>query len=676
MRHSPSRGNINPAPKNDSRGAEEQRSRGEPLPPCSPAPLLPCRISLWQVFALAGVCIAAAAWSVQAEVWVIGRGGISWEAGADIAAGVDVRDPVVLSPTGFSEEDNVTQAIQWVDAPTEDFLAEGKGHIWDNAAMLGSDLVLVDGDSTTSTGERFKVFGVNQTGRIFFMDLGASFPASQIVFFPSPEEKGAFIRSFEVSINDGRDYGKDGTPIYQIVRQVELNRDWRVEVAFPTQLLRFVKLRVLSSNPFEIAELQVHGEGFVPRGTYVSKLIQLPRPVNYGTLAFRATKVRRGPGGMLYSEPAARARVTVQMKNGIDDTPLVYYKIVDVETGAEEETTKEEYDKLQETLKGAIREDLTHWSPWTEPLRADSSGVYTTLLELPGPRQYFQFGLLFEGSTTDAIQVDSLAITYSPPLAEGALGEVALLSEPNPPGGIAAVPAGADTILTYDVRVDLGSPPQGGFDGVRIETPSRPRFLKLEMGNPLVEVEPDSVRVDPDGLRVYFPSHRISRGRDERLRVTFGTTLLLYSTVFGGQLLDTRGRLPQAIREGDASEDVGTNALRVVFSGGAEDVLNALDVVPPVITPNGDGRNDQAVFSYVIVHLVQPAPTTVELYDSSGRPVRELFSGPLYAGRYEQRWDGTDAEGKTVPPGTYMVKVSVGAEEGETSRVRVVNVVY
>ena len=77
---------------------------------------------------------------------MIGEAGVSWEAQASMPAGVDLRDPVVLSPAGFSAEDNVTQAIQWVDARTVDFVAEGKGHIWDNAAALGSDLVLVDGN--------------------------------------------------------------------------------------------------------------------------------------------------------------------------------------------------------------------------------------------------------------------------------------------------------------------------------------------------------------------------------------------------------------------------------------------------------------------------------------------------------------------------------------------------
>jgi hypothetical protein len=618
--------------------------------------------------------------SGSAEVWRIGLGGEAWAAHAGIAAGVDLTNPAILMPGAFAATDNVTRVIQWLAVPAENFVAEGKGHIWDNAAATGADsnatVTLVDGDSTTSTGDRFKTFGVSQSGRIFFMDLGASFPANRIVFYPRPAQREYYVRSFEIAINNGRDYGKDGTPIYQIVRQVELNRDWRTEVEFPTQLLRFVRLRVLSSNPFELAEMEVHGEGFVPRGRYESKLIQLPVAGNLGTLAFRVTKVRRQEDGRLVPEPSAAARVSLQMKNGLDDTPLGYFKIVDLETGREEETTPDEYAGLQETLRGTIREDRVNWSPWTEALEAGLSGVYSYPLELPGPRPYFQFRLLFEGTTSDAMQVDSLAITYSSPMAVGAVAEVALLGDPNPAVGLVAVPAGVDTTLTYDVRVDLGNPSRAGFDGVRIFTLSRPRFVRLEMGRPLMQVEPDSVRADTDGLRVYFPSHRISRGRDERLRITFAASMLLYTTLFEGQLLDTGGRLPQAIQEGDANEEVGTNTLRVLFVSGVEKVLNAFAVMPSVITPNGDGRNDQGAFSYVIVHLVQPAATRMEVYDLSGSLVRDLFAGALSAGRYEQPWDGTDQEGELVAPGTYLALVSVDAEEGEQIEVRLVHVAY
>lgn len=612
--------------------------------------------------------IATMAVESQAQVWIVGKGGQSWETPAKVMAGVVEGADGELRPVNFELTDNVIQSINWVDARTEDFISESSGHIWDNAAKEGSPSVMVDGDITTSTGDRFKDFGIDQTGRIFFLDLGASFPANQIRFFPSPEGEGDFMRSFDLSINDGRLYNKSGTPIYESLRLIEQNRDPVVDVRFPDQLLRFIKLTVRSPNPFEIAELEVRGQGFVPRSSYLSQLIELPAPVNFGQLSFKAVRIGTG-------DESSGGSVSVSMRNGSDDTPLEYYRIVDLETGAEEVVTEDDYNSTQLLNRGSIRPDLTNWSPWTEAIIADVDGIYSTALDLPGPRPFFQYRLAFEGTTTDAVQVDSLAITNSPPLATQAVAELALLDDPNPAFGTSSVPAGVEATLTYDVRVDMGDPPSSGFDGLRIETLATARFVKLEMGSELIEIEPDSVREGTDDLRVYFPSNRITEGRNENLRVTFSTRLFLFSTLFSGQLLDSAGGLPQSLAAGDANGEVGTNSLQVVFETSA-DLVQSFEIDPPVITPNGDGVNDEVAFTFVLIHLVQPADTQVAVYDLSGRLLRNLITDRVAAGRYTPLWDGTDNSGQQVPPGVYLARVNVATATGDISRTRLVHVAY
>lgn len=612
--------------------------------------------------------LASAVASQAQDVWVVGKSGRAWSEPAEVMAGVLEGAGGELRPVNFELADNVIQSITWVDGRTQDFISESSGHIWDNAAKEGSPAIIVDGDSTTTTGDRFKDFGIDQTGRIFFLDLGASFPASQIRFYPSPEGQDDFVRAYALAINDGRLYDASGTPIYETLRLVEQNREGLVDVRFPDQLLRFIKLTVRSPGPFEIAELEVHGEGFVPRSSYLSQLIELPEPVNFGQLSFKATRI----GGVLTGDGGS---VTVEMRNGSDDTPLEYYKIVDLETGAEEVVTLEEYEGTQLLQRGSIRPDLDNWSPWTEPIVATVDGVYGTILDLPGPRPFFQYRLAFEGTTTSAVQVDSLAITNSPPLAAQAVAELALLEDPNPAFNTPSVRAGVETTLTYDVRVDIGQPAGTGFDGLRIETLAEARFIKLEMGDDLVEVEPDSVVGGIDDLRIHFPSNRISEGRDERLRVTFSTRLFLFSTIFSGQLLDSTGSLPQALAEGDANADVTTNSLRVVFDRGG-DLVQSFEFDPPVITPNGDGVNDEGAFTYVLIHLVQPADTDVAVYDLTGRIVRNLVSDSVAAGRYALIWDGTNNEGASVPPGVYLARINVATATGNINRTRLVHVAY
>lgn len=605
----------------------------------------------------------------QTDVWIVGQGGQPWEAPADVIAGLIVGDDGELRPVNFELADNVIQAISWQDSRTFDFVSESQGHVWDNAAAQGSPAVIVDGDPTTSTGGRFKEFGIDQTGRIFFLDLGASFPASQINIFPSPAGEIDFIRAYTIAINDGRLYNASNTPIYETLRFVELNREPLVDIRFPPQLVRFIKLTVRSPGPFEIAEIEVHGEGFVPRGSYLSQLIELPDPVNFGQLAFKASRI--GSGGS-----QGGGSVTVQMRNGSDETPLEFYQIVDLETGAEQIVSQADYDAATAEERGSIRPDLTNWSPWTEPIVAKADSIYRAGLELPGPRQFFQYRLAFEGTATDGIQVDSLAITNSPALAARAVAEVALLDDPNPAFGIPSVRAGLDTTLTYDVRVDMGAQPGTGFDGLRIATFAAAEFVKLEFGTDLIEIVPDSVREEADELLVYFPSNRITEGRDERLRVTFRSRLFLFSTEFSGQLLDTQGSLPQALAEGDATADVGSNSLLMVFDRAGEDLVQGFEVVPPVITPNGDGVNDEAALSFVLIHLVQPAASQVSVYDLSGRLVRDVSTETVVAGVYAPAWDGTDEAGTLVPPGVYLARINVETATGDISQTRLVQVVY
>ena len=109
-------------------------------------------------------------------------------------------------------------------------------------------------------------------------------------------------------------------------------------------------------------------------------------------------------------------------------------------------------------------------------------GIFTYPLELPGPRRYFDFQLFFRGTSTDLVQIDSLAISYSLPLADRAVGEVAVLADPFPPGGVVAVPAGRDTLFTYDIRAEFDSDTQVGFDGLHIGDPDRTDVAQIRDG--------------------------------------------------------------------------------------------------------------------------------------------------------------------------------------------------
>ncbi len=58
--------------------------------------------------------------------------------------------------------------------------------------------------------------------------------------------------------------------------------------------------------------------------------------------------------------------------------------------------------------------------------------------------------------------------------------------------------------------------------------------------------------------------------------------------------------------------------------------------------------------------LDRAAPVALEIFDASGRSVRQLFRGSLFAGRFSIEWDGRDDGGNTLPSGHYFLREAAG----------------
>jgi len=55
--------------------------------------------------------------------------------------------------------------------------------------------------------------------------------------------------------------------------------------------------------------------------------------------------------------------------------------------------------------------------------------------------------------------------------------------------------------------------------------------------------------------------------------------------------------------------------------------------------------------------LSRPGRASLDVFDASGRRVRELARGDLAAGEHFARWDGRDASGDICPAGMYFVRM-------------------
>ena len=114
--------------------------------------------------------------------------------------------------------------------------------------------------------------------------------------------------------------------------------------------------------------------------------------------------------------------------------------------------------------------------------------------------------------------------------------------------------------------------------------------------------------------------------------------------------------------EANATPLVSTNDLQVFAPLERLQVLAGVDLGGGVLTPNGDGVNDQLTVSFTLQGITA-APVEVGIYDLRGRLVRQLVSQVRSEGRYGDIWDGM-TDGGMVPPGVYLAQVWVKTDLG------------
>jgi flagellar hook assembly protein FlgD len=81
--------------------------------------------------------------------------------------------------------------------------------------------------------------------------------------------------------------------------------------------------------------------------------------------------------------------------------------------------------------------------------------------------------------------------------------------------------------------------------------------------------------------------------------------------------------------------------------------LDQLKVAPNVLSPNGDGRGDQAKVTY---RLSTAATVTAQVEDSTGAPLATVFQGPRTAGKQQLTWSPA-----ALPDGWYRLALTATA---------------
>ena len=107
----------------------------------------------------------------------------------------------------------------------------------------------------------------------------------------------------------------------------------------------------------------------------------------------------------------------------------------------------------------------------------------------------------------------------------------------------------------------------------------------------------------------------------------------------------------------------------------ADQIFADLSFSPALITPNGDGINDQLLVSFDLINVLSARPLHLRLYDLSGRPLYAQERDGQ-AGHITWHWNGRDQRGQRVPPGLYIAELHIAGDAGDRSVRRIVAVAY
>ena len=538
----------------------------------------------------------------------------------------------------------------WQDQPDLDFLFDGDY----DTAYQG-----VQGDQTGS-----------QFMKGIWIDLAGLFPIRRIVVQPTPKYLNErYVKDYVIGTNDG-DLRKRGSREYRhswrgqkffdfdVVYNVTENRVPLLDLELPD--VPIAEMLVESpSGDWEIAELEIYGDGYAAAANYVSNIIDFTGRSSLGDLTWAG-----------HVDPGAD--VELSMRTGDDEDPNSYWRLTfrgDERSRFDDKgklLDRRGYKRLEGGEKAGIAPDSENWGFWTAPLNFDAGRN-----DLVGgkPRRFVQVKADFtstRGSAGGALDFLQFEVS-TPPVASEVVAEIF------PP----EAPLGKVTLFTYKLLPQI----QGtdlGFDSIQITTPLAPASVDEVRIGPAV-LAPGDFEITPydgESFSVHIP-HVDLQSSGELIEVMFQAEVFKVGTVFSGRVFDSKKpfEVRQRVTEGDADPLVDGNSLSVSPTNVGTRTIRALQVSP--LTPNGDGTNDVLTVVYDLVNLAGAVPVELGVYNIAGDRVADIAhdNETRASGRFTATWDGTDGN-QLQPPGIYLIRLKVEADDKTDVAVASVPVIY
>lgn len=567
-----------------------------------------------------------------------GNDGLEWEKNSLIFNALEVTDENGLSPLEADPEANLLPRIKELGGTATTSVR--------TAAARSNQILkeLIDEQYTTG----WRVY-TNTNGAELEVDMGAVFVLQRIFLHRgvlNDDERS--LRGYEFYVNDGDSLNFIGDkPVYSLIAQDRSHGLPELDLSFSPTQVRYFKLRSTGERGFQMGDLEVFGLGVTPFAQYISRVIDLGDAANLGPVN-------------VYTSINGEAKTHFSTKTGYVANDSLYFSQTGI-PGEFEEVSLDDFDRtLDPSYAGIIRENTRDWSTWSPPY----AQLENAEINAPDNRRYFQFQFkLLSGSLLDKAVVDSVVINYTTPaIADSVIAEI------SPTTAI----LGQENDFTYHLR-SVTANDKRGFDTVIIRTPFAARATGLSIDG--IEVNDFTWQGEDGRLQVAFPNNRITRS-GQAIDVRFTSLMTISGTEFRGEVADSQSdAFPQRIIFGNANEEAIDNTL-VVSARIDNKLFTGVDFSSDIITPNGDGINDQVALKYVLLKATDPVGVQVIIYDLSGREVRRLYNARDSSGPNQVAWDGRADDNTTVPPGLYLIRLEANTDAGDATQMRSVAVVY
>jgi len=360
------------------------------------------------------------------------------------------------------------------------------------------------------------------------------------------------------------------------------------------------------------------------------------------------------------------------------------------------------------------------WTPWSAPFDflegqvAEGSTTGGIMLPLPPLHRYIQFQLDFISGEDSGVSLDYLEFDFSSPVvSRGILAEIfpdtaAVLGLANSFSYVLKPDVSASDVGFN--RIDIAVPsPQATLDSLFIDDLRWERILPEPPGG-LSEVDAadwvtarlssktwlDTMSIgagsrfaaatylDTAGslFKLGIKTRTLTtadfpRGQDREIEIGLTTPVYRLLTGFDSWIWNESATedLQQPTQPGNASDRLPSDAVRVTVPG-SNRTVTIRDVSPNPFTPNGDGINDAAKWTFDVFLLTAATDISVTVYNLSGREIRSVTT-PATAGELEIDWDGRDQAGDLVAPGIYLYRLFVDSDtDGKKEQLGTIAVAY